>query len=69
VDGILGITHSKEEECKERGIISATNAVVDPRTMMITSFDAVITQLAVTRSWRSIDLARRTVLDTNTEEK
>jgi hypothetical protein len=41
-------THGKEEECKERGIVSATNAVVDPRTMMITSFDAVITQLAVT---------------------
>lgn len=41
------MTDSKEEHSKERCVISATDAVINPRAMMVASLDAIVTQLAV----------------------
>jgi hypothetical protein len=43
IDRREGMTNRKEEESKERCVIPSTNAIVNPRTMMIAAFDAVIT--------------------------
>lgn len=40
-------TDREEEKCKKGGIIATTNAIINPRAMVVATFDAIITQFTV----------------------
>jgi len=59
-------TNREEEKSEERCIVPPTNAVVDPGTMVVTTLDTVVTQLAVAGTRRSVDFACGAILDSDT---
>lgn len=47
--------HRSKKKCKEGGIVSATNAIVHPLTMMITAVHTVVTlnnNQSIEKKWR-----------------
>jgi hypothetical protein len=54
---------ARRNECKEVAVVPPTNAVVEPHTVMIVSFDAVVAHSTMVATRGSPDVAGLAVLD------
>lgn len=61
------VDRQRDEEHEEVSVVSATNAVVDPRTVMVEHLDAVIANGAMRTPRRSVELAGNAPLHANSD--